>query len=118
MAEVPLRDLVEARLTALEKRIDDVDERAKEAIREARDAAAAAQMRQNEWRGTVNDVTSTKADRAVVDTMFTAISDRISLISKAVDNMQGKSTGLGASVTFAISLASLAAVIIFEMLRK
>ncbi len=118
MAEVPLRDLVDARLAALEKRIDDVDDRAKEAIREARSTGQAQELRQNEWRGTVNDLASKKAERDVVDTMMSAISDRINALSRTIDGMQGKSTGIGASVSVAISLASLAAVVIFEILRK
>jgi len=125
MAEVPLQEWVEARLTthgaqllALEKRIQDVDERAKEAIREARDAASAAAARQNEWRATVNDVASTKIDRSTAEARFDALGDRISLLAKAVDGMQGKSSGIGASVSLVISLLSLAAVVIFELLRK
>ena len=49
---------------------------------------------------------------------FDALGDRISLLAKAVDGMQGKSSGIGASVSLVISLLSLAAVVIFELLRK
>ncbi len=125
MSDVPIETWVEAKLQAhtaeldaLKVRIRDVDERAKEAIREARDAAAAAASRQNEWRATVNDVAGTKIDRSTAEARFDALSDKILGMARAVDAMQGKSSGIASAVSLMFSLASLAAVIIFEMLRK
>ncbi len=116
-SKVPLQEWVEARLTALDKRVADVDERAKEAIREARVSADASQVRQNEWRATVNDLASSKIERTVVQAMMEAMSDRIDRITRVVDGMQGKASGVGVSVSIILSITAIAAVVIFGVLQ-
>ena len=99
----------DARHVDLLERIKDLSLAAERAVKLAADAQTAHNAAQNEWRGTVNDVTRTVADTARSDlaTAVKAIDDKLSVLTGRADKAEGSWAGISAAVAAALAMGAL-----------
>ena len=81
------------------------DERAKAQDR----LAEATKLQQNEWRGTVNDISATKMGREEYESKHVALIDKIDALSARIDRIEGRS--LGSSATWVWLFVGMAALV-------
>jgi len=61
----------------------------------------------NEWRGTVQDIIGKNPTRVEVQATFDRLSDKVSVLERAENKSEGKSSGFNASWLIAVGVATL-----------
>jgi hypothetical protein len=100
-----LKQYFDARHVDLLERIKDLSLAAERAVKLAADAQTAHNAAQNEWRGTVNDVTKIVADTSRNDLAVAvkSIDDKLSVLTARADKTEGSWAGISAAVAVALA---------------
>ena len=104
-----LKQYFDARHVDLLARIKDLSEAAQKAVELAATAQLAHNAAQNEWRGTVGDVTKTVAENARNDLALAvkSLDDKLSALTTRADKSEGSWTGISAAVAVALAAGAL-----------
>ena len=124
--EVSLRDHLEALLKAEAKRNDERAKAAeaalvtafttaKEALSEAKTAAEKLADKQNEWRGSINDVITTRLSREEHEASRKPLSDKLDDAIARIGRIEGRGVGMS---TIVITVLALLALLVFGVLSQ
>jgi hypothetical protein len=123
--EAPSLEVLRAELRSLETRMMEIEARNKErfaeqalAVKTAMEAsekastkvetaAAATKAEQNEWRGTVNDITTRLPTRVEIEAEVKAMAAAIADIKSRMDRNEGSQTGRAALLALALAAVTL-----------
>src|SRR5260370_33301424 len=133
--EVPLRNHLEALLKAEAKRTDEriegeakrSDERcdaieralttsyttAKESLVEAKTNAEKLADKQNEWRGSINDVITTRISREEHEASRKPLSDKLDDAIARIGKIEGRGVGMSTIVSSSLTVLALLALLAF-----
>jgi hypothetical protein len=121
--EVSLRDHLEALLKAEAKRNDDRAKAAeaalitafttaKEALLEAKAAAEKLADKQNEWRGSINDVITTRLSREEHEASRKPLSDKLDDAIARIGRIEGRGVGMSTIVSSSLTVLALLALLV------
>ena len=127
--EVPLRDHFEALLKAEAKRNDDranaaeialmtASTTAKEALAEAKMTADKMADKQNEWRGSINDVITTRISREEHEASRMPLSDKLDDAIARIGKIEGRGVGMSTIVSSSLTVLALLALLVFGVLSQ
>ena len=127
--EVSLRDHLEALLKAEAKRNDDRAKAAeaaliiaftaaKEALSEAKAAAEKLADKQNEWRGSINDVITTRISRDEHEASRKPLSDKLDDAIARIGRIEGRGVGMSTIVSSSLTVLALLALLVFGVLSQ
>src|SRR6267154_960411 len=127
--EVSLRDHFEALLKAEAKRNDDranaaeialmtASTTAKEALSEAKWTAEKMADKQNEWRGSINDVITTRISREEHEASRKPLSDKLDDAIARIGKIEGRGVGMSTIVSSSLTVLALLAVLVFGVLSQ
>ena len=127
--EVSLRDHLEALLKAEAKRSDDRAKAAeaalitafttaKEALSEAKTAAEKLADKQNEWRGSINDVITTRISREEHEASRKPLSDKLDDAIARIGKIEGRGVGMSTIVSSSLTVLALLALLVFGVLSQ
>jgi hypothetical protein len=138
--EVPLRDHLEALLKAETKRTDEriegeakrTDVRfnaieralttsyttAKESLVESKTAAEKLADKQNEWRGSINDVITTRISREEHEASRKPLSDKLDDAIARIGKIEGRGVGMSNIVSSSLTILALLAMLVFGVLSQ
>ena len=100
-----LKQYFDVRHGDLLERIKDLSLATERAVKLAAEAQTTHNLAQNEWRGTVNDVTKTVADTARKDLAAATrvIDDKLGILTARADKNEGSWAGISAAVAVALA---------------
>src|SRR6266853_3081824 len=138
--EVPLRHHLEASLKAEAKRTDEriegeakrTDARfnaieralttsyttAKESLVEVKTAAEKMADKQNEWRGSINDVITTRISREEHEASRKPLSDKLADAIARIGKIEGRGVGMSTIVSSSLTVLALLAMLVFGILSQ
>ena len=127
--EVSLRDHLEALLKAEAKRNDDRAKAAeaalitafttaKEALSEAKTAAEKLADKQNEWRGSINDVITTRISREEHEASRKPLSDKLDDAIARIGKIEDRGVGMSTIVSSSLTVLALLALLVFGVLSQ
>ena len=138
--EVPLGDHFKALLGAEAKRIDERFEAeakrtdalfnaieralttsyttAKESLVEAKTAAEKLADKQNEWRGSINDVITTRISREEHEASRKPLSDKLDDAIARIGKIEGRGVGMSTIVSSSLTVLALLALLVFGVLSQ
>ena len=138
--EVPLGDHFKALLGAEAKRIDERFEAeakrtdalfnaieralttsyttAKESLVEAKTAAEKLADKQNEWRGSINDVITTRMSREEHEASRKPLSDKLDDAIARIGKIEGRGVGMSNIVSSSLTILALLAMLVFGVLSQ
>jgi len=127
--EVSLRDYLEGLLKAEAKRNDDRAKAAemaltsayttaKEALTESKAAADKVADKQNEWRGSINDVITTRMSREEHEASRRPLSDKLDDAIARIGKIEGRGVGMSTIVSSSLTVLALLAMLVFGVLSQ
>ena len=127
--EVSLREHLETLIKAEAKRNDDRAEAAeaalitafttaKEALFEAKTAAEKLADKQNEWRGSINDVITTRISREEHEASRKPLSDKLDDAIARIGRIEGRGVGMSTIVSSSLTVLALLALLVFGVLSQ
>ena len=127
--EVSLRVHLETLIKAEAKRNDDRAKAAeaaliaafttaKEALFEAKTAAEKLADKQNEWRGSINDVITTRISREEHEASRTPLSDKLDDAIARIGRIEGRGVGMSTIVSSSLTVLALLALLVFGVLSQ
>ena len=127
--EVSLRHHLEALLKAEAQRNDDRAKAAeaalitafttaKEALFEAKTAAEKLADKQNEWRGSINDVITTRISREEHEASRKPLSDKLDDAIARIGRIEGRGVGMSTIVSSSLTVLALLALLVFGVLSQ
>jgi hypothetical protein len=128
-SEVSLREHLETLLKAEAKRNDDRAKAAeaalttafttaKEALLEAKAAAEKLADKQNEWRGSINDVITTRLSREEHEASRKPLSDKLDDAIARIGKIEGRGVGMSTIVGSSLTVLALLALLVFGVLSQ
>jgi hypothetical protein len=91
---------------------------AKEALSEAKWAADKMTDKQNEWRGSINDVITTRLSREEHEASWKPISDKLDDVIARIGKIEGRGVGMSTIVSSSITVLALLAMLAFGILSQ
>jgi hypothetical protein len=127
--EVSLRDHIEALIKAEAKRTDErakaaetalitASTTAKEALSEAKWAADKMADKQNEWRGSINDVITTRISRDEHEASRKPLSDKLDDAIARIGKIEGRGVGMSTIISSSLTVLALLALLVFGVLSQ
>src|SRR5713101_1486571 len=127
--EVSLRDYLEGLLKAEAKRNDDranaaetalitAYTTARESLSEAKTAAEKMADKQNEWRGSINDVITTRMSREEHEASRRPLSDKLDDAIARIGKIEGRGVGMSNIVSSSLTILALLAMLVFGVLSQ
>ena len=127
--EVSLRDHLETLIKAETNRNDDRAKAAeaalittfttaKEALSEAKTAAEKLADKQNEWRGSINDVITTRMSREEHEASRKPLSDKLDDAIARIGRIEGRGVGMSTIVSSSLTVLALLALLVFGVLSQ
>ena len=127
--EVPLGEHFKALLAAEANRTDDrfdAIERAlttsyntaKESLVESKTAAEKLADKQNEWRGSINDVITTRISREEHEASRKPLSDKLDDAIARIGKIEGRGVGMSNIVSSSLTILALLAMLVFGVLSQ
>jgi hypothetical protein len=109
-----LNDIMDERDTRYQQRFDATLSEAQKSVAVAKDALDKAEASierrfniANEWRGSINDVIGTRLSRDEFLSAHQGLADKIDDTTRRVLTIEGRSSGIGASLSVVASVAAL-----------
>ena len=126
---VSLREYFEALLKAEAKRNDERAKAAevalvtayttsKEALAESKAAADKVADKQNEWRGSINDVITTRISREEHEASRKPLSDKLDDAIARIGRIEGRGVGMSNIVSSSLTILALLAMLVFGVLSQ
>ncbi len=127
--EVSLRDYLVGLLKAEAKRNDDranaaetalitAYTTARESLSEAKTAAEKMADKQNEWRGSINDVITTRMSREEHEASRRPLSDKLDDAIARIGKIEGRGVGISTIVSSSLTVLALLAMLVFGVLSQ
>ena len=126
--EVSLREHLETLIKAEAKRNDDRAKAAEAALiaafttaKEALFEATAAEKladKQNEWRGSINDVITTRLSREEHEASRKPLSDKLDDAIARIGRIEGRGVGMSTIVSSSLTVLALLALLVFGVLSQ
>ena len=127
--EVSLREHLETLPKAEAKRNDDRAKAgemalitaytaAKEALAESKAAADKVADKQNEWRGSINDVITTRISREEHEAARKPLSDKLDDAIARIGKIEGRGVGMSTIVSSSLTVLALLALLVFGVLSQ
>ena len=91
---------------------------AKEALSEAKMAAEKLADKQNEWRGSINDVITTRISREEHEASRKPLSDKLDDAIARIGRIEGRGVGMSTIVSSSLTVLALLALLVFGVLSQ
>ena len=108
----------DARFNAIERALTTSYATAKESLVEAKTAAEKLADKQNEWRGSINDVITTRMSREEHEASRRPLSDKLDDAIARIGKIEGRGVGMSNIVSSSLTILALLAMLVFGVLSQ
>jgi len=108
----------DARFNAIERALTTSYATAKESLVEAKTAAEKLADKQNEWRGSINDVITTRMSREEHEASRKPLSDKLDDAIARIGKIEGRGVGMSNIVSSSLTILALLAMLVFGVLSQ
>ena len=106
------------RFNAIERALTTSYNTAKESLVEAKTAAEKLADKQNEWRGSINDVITTRISREEHEASRKPLSDKLDDAIARIGKIEGRGVGMSTIVSSSLTVLALLAMLVFGILSQ